>query len=147
MHAGLMAMQATATGTGAGIEVSDSDPVFFYAKQPPMPSIDIEKYVNGQEADTPFAVTVRVGDSVTFDYEVTNTGNTVLDHVNVVDSVLGPRECPKTTLQPGETMWCTPFTKITDKVENVVMYATATGVSPEGTMVSDRDAGKFRVVA
>ena len=46
-----------------------------------MPEIDIEKYVNGFEADLPVAVTVWVGDSVTFDYKVTNTGNTPLTNI------------------------------------------------------------------
>jgi hypothetical protein len=50
------------------------------------PAIDLEKYVNGYDADTPAeAVMVDVGDLLKFDYVVTNTGDAALFNGEVVD--------------------------------------------------------------
>ncbi|MFW2333091.1 hypothetical protein, partial [Ilumatobacter sp.] len=45
------------------------------------PAIDIEKFVNGVDADDPTGPVVAVGDTVTFTYVVTNTGEVPLDDV------------------------------------------------------------------
>ena len=75
-------------------EVSDSDPVYYLAEEPADPAVDIEKSVNGFDADVPPGPTVTVGDTVTFAYVVTNTGDVPLTEVSVVDSTLGPVVCP-----------------------------------------------------
>lgn len=50
------------------------------------PAIDLEKFVNGEDADTAAeAVLVNLGDPLTFDYVVTNTGDAVLRNIEVVD--------------------------------------------------------------
>jgi len=41
------------------------------------PSIDIEKATNGEDADNPTGPLIPVGDTVTWTYVVTNTGNVV----------------------------------------------------------------------
>ena len=74
---------------------------------PPNPAIDIEKATNGEDADLPTGPQVTVGSTVTWTYVVTNTGNTALTSVAVVDDKEGAITCPKNTLAVGETMTCT----------------------------------------
>ena len=63
------------TGTVVAGDVTDADHSH-YINLAPDPSIDIEKSTNGFDADTPdAAVVIAVGDTVTWTYEVTNTGN------------------------------------------------------------------------
>ena len=63
------------TGTVVAGDVTDADHSH-YINLTPDPSIDIEKFTNGIDADTPDAAAViAVGDTVTWTYEVTNTGN------------------------------------------------------------------------
>ena len=50
------------------------------------PAIDLEKLVNGQDADTPMeAVVVKVDDPLTFEYIVTNTGDAAFRHFVITD--------------------------------------------------------------
>ncbi|HPM64554.1 MAG TPA: hypothetical protein PLM88_08540, partial [Bacillota bacterium] len=53
------------------------------------PSIEIEKYVNGEEADDAPGPSVLVGDDVVFEFLVTNTGDCTLTNVSVDDDILG----------------------------------------------------------
>ena len=80
---------------------------------PPQPAIDIEKATNGEDADDPTGPEIPVGDPVTWTYVVTNTGDTPLTEVKVVDFVptVGSPDatdidCPKTELAVGEVMTC-----------------------------------------
>ncbi|HAP76268.1 MAG TPA: hypothetical protein DCR14_09320, partial [Acidimicrobiaceae bacterium] len=84
---------ATAEGTGPAMEDSEGNPVggetvsdtddanYFGAA----PAIDIVKYVNGYDANEAPGLLVKKGDPLTFTYVVTNTGNTELADVTVVD--------------------------------------------------------------
>ena len=140
---GPMSMKATVTGIGVGIPVMDMDPVNFVVVPVPVPSIDIEKYVNGYDADDEPGPQFLVGDHLTFTYVVTNTGNTVLDDIVVVDNTLGERWCPKTTLEPGESMSCEPATIVAEHPGQGYMYADVVGSSPEGVDVTDWDPVNF----
>jgi hypothetical protein len=53
------------------------------------PCIDLEKLVNGQDADSPTGPVVEVGSTVTFDFFVENCGNVALTNVVVTDDVYG----------------------------------------------------------
>jgi len=57
------------------------------------------------------------GHRVTWTYEVTNTGETPLKNINVVDDQLADDAvtCPKTTLKAGASMTCTASGKVTAK--------------------------------
>ncbi len=78
------------------------------------PAIDIEKYVNNDDADSPTGPRVDVGDAVNFTYLVTNTGGVALRDVVVTDSILGAVTCPETNMAVGASMWCTPMSTTVD---------------------------------
>ena len=68
--------------SSVGQTVTDTDPANHFGAAP---AIDIEKLVNGQDADTPTGPVLAVGSTATFTYQVTNTGNVALANVAVVD--------------------------------------------------------------
>ncbi|WP_048815435.1 DUF7507 domain-containing protein [Methanosalsum zhilinae] len=83
---GQYANMGNVTGEFEGIIVTDEDPSHYFGAAP---SIDIEKYTNGEDADTPTGPFIPVGDEVTWTYNVTNTGNVDLTNVTVTDNVTG----------------------------------------------------------
>ncbi|WP_434447222.1 DUF7507 domain-containing protein [Lentzea sp. E54] len=101
----------TGTVTGnpvtGGNPVTDTDPAHYFGVEPAAPSIDIEKAVNGDDADNPTGPLVPVGGEVTWTYVVTNTGNTNLVNVNVTDDKIGAITCPQGSLAVGASMTCT----------------------------------------
>ena len=122
---------------GAGDDYNDAD--FGYREL--MPSIDIEKSTNGVDADTPTGPLVPVGDTVNWEYVVTNTGNTQLTGVAVTDDQGVSVSCPKTTLAAGESMTCTASdTALVGQYENEGMVI---GTPPIGSDVSDTDPSHY----
>ncbi|WP_407356965.1 beta strand repeat-containing protein [Methanolobus sp. WCC5] len=83
---GQYANNATVTGEYKAVIVTDEDPSHYFGE---CPSIDIEKATNGEDADDPTGPFIPVGDSVTWTYNVTNTGNVDLVNVTVTDNILG----------------------------------------------------------
>ncbi|WP_442597929.1 hypothetical protein [Neobacillus sp. D3-1R] len=86
----------TATGQDSGIEVTDSDPAFWFCIQgQPNPSINIQKLVsvdNGEtyvDANTSPGPLLPPGVTPQFKLVVTNTGNVPLQNVTVTDSDFG----------------------------------------------------------
>ncbi|OPY18708.1 MAG: hypothetical protein A4E23_01328 [Methanomethylovorans sp. PtaU1.Bin073] len=77
---------ATATGYYGTTDVSDIDPSHYLGVQP---AIDIEKATNSIDADDPTGPTVLAGETVTWTYVVTNTGDVPLENILVTDDVLG----------------------------------------------------------
>ena len=99
--------------------------------------IAIKKKVNGQDANTPPGPKIVKDATVTWTYIVTNTGGTVLTAVAVTDSQGVAVTCPKTTLQPDESMTCTASGKVvTGQYCNV---GEATGTAPGSVRVSASD--------
>lgn len=108
---GLNFMEACVEGFNDGRQVDDCDPVYYTAPpRPTEPKIDIEKYVEGQDADNPPGPSFESGLDVRFTYVVANVGDVPLSQVSVVDNVVGPISCPRTELGVGESMNCTPTT-------------------------------------
>lgn len=70
-------------------------------------SILLEKATNGEDADLPTGPQIRVGDAVTWSYEVTNTGAITLTSVTLTDDQIGVISCPESILAPGASMLCT----------------------------------------
>jgi hypothetical protein len=104
-----------------GDPLEESDPANYFGSEP---SIEVEKYVNGVDADGTLGLNVTEGDEITFTYVVTNTGNVALHDIAVLDDILGPVTCPATSLEPGEAMTCTFVT--TADSGTVTNIATAT---------------------
>jgi uncharacterized repeat protein (TIGR01451 family) len=66
----------------------------------------VSKTVNGHEEGTAPGLTLYIGDPITWEYLVQNTGNVALTDVSVSDDK-ETVNCPKTTLAAGEAMTCT----------------------------------------
>lgn len=106
-------------------DVTDEDPSHYFGGSP---AIDIEKSTNGEDADSPTGPELVVGETVTWTYVVTNTGNTNLFSVTVTDNQI-----------PDEDISCDPLND-DDDGDNVIAVMTpgetvtcvATGVVVEG---------------
>jgi LPXTG-motif cell wall-anchored protein len=120
------------------VVVTASDPSHYFGVDA---SIDIEKATNGQDADTPTGPSIPVGNTVTWTYVVTNTGNVALTGVTVVDDKGVTVTCPRTTLAVGETMTC-----VATGVAVAGQYAnngTVAGFDPSQTIVTDIDPSHY----
>ena len=72
------------------------------------PGIDIEKFTNGEDADSAPGPSIQAGQPVTWTYTVRNTGTTNLTGVAVADDRGVAVNCSgQTTLTPGASMTCT----------------------------------------
>ena len=111
--------RATATGDHApsGQTVTDSDLSHYFVPTPAAPSIRLEKSTNGADADSPNGLDVPQipqGQSVSWTYDVTNTGGVDLFFVTVTEDRLGS-VCTLTGsginglefLAPNDTASCT----------------------------------------
>ncbi|MGE0167527.1 DUF7507 domain-containing protein, partial [Nocardioides sp.] len=81
---------------------------------------------------------VDAGDTIGYDFLVTNTGAVTLTSVGVTDAKTGPVTCPVTTLAPGASTTCTATYTITQADVNsgsVDNSATAQGTPPTGPAV------------
>jgi VCBS repeat-containing protein len=130
----------TATGTTpCGATVSDADTAYYLCTG--HPSIAVVKSVNGDDADTPPGLNVIAGAPVIWTYAVTNAGDVRLRQVTVTDDQGVAVSCPKTTLEPTESMTCTGSgTAIAGQYHNT---GTATGTPPVGTVVTGQNAAYY----
>jgi hypothetical protein len=83
------------------------------------------------------------GQTITYSYRVTNTGNVPLHGVSVTDNRIGRVSCPATTLAPGASMTCTARYTTTEEDAHrghVINAATATGTTPGGVRVRARSS-------
>ncbi len=125
------------TATATGSTVTDSDPSHYFGAVDEDAQIDLEKLTNSQDADLPPGPSIPVGDSVTWTYKVTNTGDVSLSGIVVSDDRGVAVSCPKTTLAPGESMDCTGTgTVVQGPYRNVGKVAA---LSPSKRAVSDSD--------
>ncbi|MEE9326729.1 MAG: IPTL-CTERM sorting domain-containing protein [Cocleimonas sp.] len=112
----------------------------------PVPSIDIEKATNTVDADIPAAaVVLNAGDTVTWSFVVTNSGNDVLNNISANDNKEGAISCPKIVLISGESMSCTALTgtAVSGDYTNIASV-TGTG-SVSGIEVNDSDPSHYTV--
>ncbi|GAA1159111.1 hypothetical protein GCM10009606_41290 [Nocardioides aquiterrae] len=141
VNAGKVDNTATATGTAAnGVQVTDPDSATVLI--PANPSIALDKTagsITDVDGNGPDA-----GDTVTYSFKVTNTGNVPLNPVTVNDPKLGAITCPSGALAPGADVTCTNKTYTltqadvdAGKVDNT---ATATGAPPSGPNVTGTDS-------
>jgi uncharacterized repeat protein (TIGR01451 family) len=126
---------ATATGTTpAGGTITTTPSTTSTPTTASAPGISIVKSASGP-------ATYTVGEVVTYNFVVTNTGNVPLNTVSINETAFSGSggspvvNCPATTLAVGAQMVCTaPYTLTTDDVNDgsVTNTATATGI-PTGS--------------
>ncbi len=103
----------------------------------------------GDAPDGDTLLLATLGD-VEFTYEVENTGTATLIDIELIDDNATPADpsddvivdCPKTTLEPGESMTCTATLPIEDyglRTNIAVAYGTPE-LDPEGEVQDDDDA-------
>ena len=103
--------------------------------------IDIEKTTNGIDADDAPGPIIEIGQSVTWTFEVTNSGTETLNNIVVSDDILGAITCPQTTLEAGASMICTATG--TAEAGQYVNVGTATGTLPLGDEVVATDPSHY----
>jgi hypothetical protein len=130
----------TASGdAGVGPAVQATDPACYFGV---WPDISVEKLTNGVDADTPPGPEIPVGDPVLWTYVVTNTGDVTLTGVAVTDSRGVAVTCPKTVLEPGETMTCTASG--TAEAGQYANVGTASGTPEGSSTVTDTDPSHYK---
>ena len=152
VDSGERANTATATGTSpTGVKVNDTSSTL--TPLPAGPAIALDKVaspivdVDGNGADA--------GDTITYSFKVTNTGNVTLNPVTVNDPLFGGASpnvtCPAGPLAPGASVTCSSKTYTltqadvdAGKVDNT---ATTTGTSPAGAKVTASDSTSTSILA
>ncbi|MFJ5118392.1 hypothetical protein [Kitasatospora sp. NPDC088548] len=138
INAGQVTNTAVATGTPPSGPAVTSPPASATVTATPAPALTLAKTVN------PTSVTAA-GDTVTYSFVVTNTGNDTLTNVTVSDTAFSGTgtppaiTCPVTTLAPGASMTCTATYTVTQADINagqVTNTAVATGTTPTGGTVT-----------
>src|SRR6185436_7852723 len=145
------------TGTpppGAGAPVSDTNPDSSFGSSP---AINLVKFINGADSNTPPGVVVAAGSTVTFTYVVTNTGDVPLSGVVVRDDNGTPGN-PADDFNAVFTSGDTNGNGLLDATETFIFVetrtaiagqytnlATATGTPPPGAgaPVSDTDPANY----
>ncbi len=103
--------------------------------------VDIEKFTNGQNADTAPGPGVPVGSTVSWTYVVTNIGSRPLTNISVTDDQGVTVTCPATTLDAGLSFTCTASgTAITGQYANI---GTVMATLPDASVVSDFDPSHY----
>ncbi|MEQ9409859.1 MAG: SdrD B-like domain-containing protein, partial [Fuerstiella sp.] len=131
-HVNLATVTGTPVGT-SGVTVSDEDPAHWLGVTAFMPDIDIDKTTNGQDG-----ALVEVGDSATFTYTVTNTGNVPLNNVIVTDDNGTPSGPVTFTGITGDDL-CGDF----DKPHQLTFFYTGGNADATNTQ---QDPGKYEVI-
>jgi uncharacterized repeat protein (TIGR01451 family) len=139
IDAGQVTDTATATGVGAAGGTSPpSDPsTVTIPTVAAAPAVSILK--SGTVDPAADQGGVRVGDTISYSYVVTNTGNVTLDSVAVTDPTVGSVTCPDVSsgLAVGDSVTCTAddphvVTQADADAGQVVDTATATGHGVRG---------------
>ena len=94
-----------AVGESSSSSVTDKDSSNYKVEF--KPEIKIEKHTNGVDADKE-SVKLKLGDAITWEYIVTNSGNEKLVNIKLVDDKEGvvTSNCPSTELEVGKSMTC-----------------------------------------
>ncbi|WP_298210828.1 CshA/CshB family fibrillar adhesin-related protein, partial [Ferrimicrobium sp.] len=110
------------------------------------PSLSLVKI---EASGSPNPITTA-GQSVAYDFDVTNTGNTTLNNLSISDTqsvpgeaLTGPISCPVTSLAAGASVTCTgTYTVTSTDITNgkVSDTASATATDPAGTTVTSNSS-------
>ncbi|MCH8614486.1 DUF11 domain-containing protein, partial [Arsenicicoccus dermatophilus] len=110
----------------------------------PKPAITLDKTASAVDPGTDGVV--NVGDTVTYTFAVTNSGNVTLDPVTINDgrANLTNATCSQASVDPGVTVTCAvvgyKLTQADIDAGSVVNNATASGVAPDGSVVTGPDS-------
>jgi hypothetical protein len=107
--------------------------------------IHLEKAVNGDEADQPPGPSFQEGTPLHWTFTVTNASQVPLTEVTVSDNANLTVTCPKTKLEPAETMTCTAGSTAQPGAHTNI--AVAQGKPPCGPPVSVSDPAYYFVHA
>ncbi|MGH3377360.1 MAG: DUF7507 domain-containing protein, partial [Actinoallomurus sp.] len=138
IDAGSIVNTATASGTPPTGPAVTSDPSTATVTAAVSPSIALLKTASQSTVST-------VGRTITYSFQVINTGNATLTNVSAVDTAFsgsGPPPvitCPVTTLAPGASTTCTGTYLVTQADVNagsVTDTATASGTPPTGPAIT-----------
>ncbi|TYL44872.1 DUF11 domain-containing protein [Nocardioides sp. BGMRC 2183] len=137
LDAGEVANTAHATGTDPGGDPVDSPDDTAVVPLAQEPALALEKSA-GAPADANGSGRIDAGDTIAYDYTVTNTGNVALRSITVADDKIDDVACEPTVIAPGEVATCTgSYTLVQADLDagEVVNVATATGETPGGAAV------------
>jgi uncharacterized repeat protein (TIGR01451 family) len=142
--------EGTVDADWLGVPVTDSDLSHYIVRCEP--DIDIEKHTNGFDADYAPGPQVEVGDSIEWEYFVTNTGNVPLSNIVVEDDILGvigdSQIVSKSlnnddVLDVGETWTYVVTDTLEECIAQYENIADVTGEDDTGTVVTDEDLSHF----
>ncbi|MBT6681448.1 MAG: DUF11 domain-containing protein, partial [Chloroflexi bacterium] len=143
VDAGQIDNTATTSGTPpSGPDVTDTDPETVPVPQNPV--IELVKSL-ASNADEDASGTVSLGDTLTYEFVVTNTGNVTLTDVTVADplpglSVVSPASVASLAVGASTTFSATyPVTQDDVDAGQIDNTATASGTPPIGPDVTDTD--------
>ncbi len=134
VDAGHRANAATVSGTpptGAAVTGTDTTDTTIA----PSPSITLVK-----QAATPTGH--AAGSTITYTFEITNTGNVTVHGVTIDDPMVGTVTCPVAPLAPGATTTCTATYALTQAdvdAGHVTNTATASALSPTNATATSTD--------
>ena len=105
----------------------------------PEPAVKLEKSTNGEDADTGAGPIVSIGDTVTWEYNITNMGSEELINIELSDDEEGNISCTQNSIPVGESIICTKTGTATSLglYENNATVKATGKVSGEDVTASD----------
>ncbi|WP_426564988.1 DUF7507 domain-containing protein [Angustibacter sp. McL0619] len=133
IDSGAIRNTAVADGRDAQGTAVASDPATAIVTASQNPTLQLVKSALSQALTT-------VGQSVTYSFRVTNTGNVTVTDLTIDDALVAPAVCPVTVLAPVETTTClATYTSTQADFDNgtITNTATAKAVGPQGAVESN----------
>jgi len=127
--------EATVTGTPSQGTLAPTTDTESVAPDAAAPELSFDK----RALDSDFAA---VGDVISYEYDVSNTGNVTISGLSVSDDKIAAVNCPVTTLAPGESTICSADYTVTQDDLNagsVTNIASVDGTPSGGTLTPPTD--------
>jgi uncharacterized repeat protein (TIGR01451 family) len=145
--AGQFTNTGTVTAAYGTVPVTASDGSSYFGSEP---GISVDATTSGSDDEGTYAgpgdgIFIAAGDTVTWTYAVTNTGNVTLTNVGVTDTNVTGISCDAGTLAPSASTSCSA-TGTAEESEIDVFFTnsgTATGTPPVGAAVTHTDGSSY----